>query len=890
MVIKTGRAAKDIGGFRRGLFFVCAISFALTAPDFLFAAGAAPADSLPTLETILEKYIQALGGKEAIAAIRTRELSGELTHDFPAQSPPRLVLPVKVLAAAPHQWRLVLKTRSGVQQMGFDGERGWLQNADRVLIDNSQARSRLAYLFHPQAAIRLGDYFSGLSLEGEVVTEGRTEYVVKATGSGGTKLTLYFDARTGLLNRLGENILVKKYGLASGVLHPVDIVIARQGGTSTYNFSDIAANIGLDEARFAIPTLDEVFPAVFEGLKDRDIVPLLKNFPSVHGDMNIPCRDGRFLHDLVVRNGYKRGLEIGTFTGYSALWLGLAFKRTAGRLVTIEVEAASGEEARGNIRRARLEGVVDSRIADAMAEIPGLSGEFDFVFIDANKPDYAKYFELVRGRVGAGGTIVAHNVTNHADDMGDYLAAIQNDPGLETTFEELSAEGMSVSRVRGPASGPPAKADASRRTVRTPRPAPPVFNVEDMRHDFGQLRNLLEKEHCCLYEYTGKEEFDRLFDEGFRQLDRPLSYEEFFRVTAPLAAKVGCMHTALWMPGRFFALGRDNLFPLRVRLIEDHLVVTGSYRDPLEVPVGSLILEVNGVAADRIFDELRAITSADALNPHFIDTQVEKRFAMFYASVFGFPDAYKVTYTLPGRMNRLTADLRPADLASVRRVVFANFNHPPLTLEFLEDKRTAVMTVPTFSYYDRVDDFRDFMDRSFREIKDKGIANLILDLRGNDGGDPFCAVILYSYLEKEPAPYFAEPYGKYAELAKPVPPAENHFTGRLFTLLDGRCGSTNGHFSALLKYHGIGKFVGTPSGATYKCNAGKNTEIQLDKTGLILTFGRSTYAAAVKGMDKARPIMPDYPVRETYRDFLAGKDVYLEAALALVGSQKDKAK
>jgi hypothetical protein len=78
--------------------------------------------------------------------------------------------------------------------------------------------------------------------------------------------------------------------------------------------------------------------------------------------------------------------------------------------------------------------------------------------------------------------------------------------------------------------------------------------------------------------------------------------------------------------------------------------------------------------------------------------------------------------------------------------------------------------------------------------------------------------------------------------------------------------------------------VGTPSGSTYKCNAGKNTQVELDKTSIILTLGRSTYAAAVKGMDKARPIMPDYLVRETYQDFLDGKDVYLEAALSLIES------
>jgi len=62
----------------------------------------------------------------------------------------------------------------------------------------------------------------------------------------------------------------------------------------------------------------------------------------------------------------------------------------------------------------------------------------------------------VRDRVAAGGVIVGHNVTNYARDMQDYLAAVRNDPGLETTFHELSAEGLSVSVVRDPGSPGPA--------------------------------------------------------------------------------------------------------------------------------------------------------------------------------------------------------------------------------------------------------------------------------------------------------------------------------------------------------------------------------------------------------------------------------------------------
>jgi caffeoyl-CoA O-methyltransferase len=129
--------------------------------------------------------------------------------------------------------------------------------------------------------------------------------------------------------------------------------------------------------------------------------------------------------------------------------MGSAFERTDGKLITVEIDSGPGEKARQNIRSAGLEGVVDARIADAFAEIPKILGEFDFVFIDAWKPDYVKFLNLLRNRVVKGGAIVGHNVTNYAQDMQEYLDAIKSDSGLETTFSKLSAEGMSISVVRG---------------------------------------------------------------------------------------------------------------------------------------------------------------------------------------------------------------------------------------------------------------------------------------------------------------------------------------------------------------------------------------------------------------------------------------------------------
>lgn len=118
--------------------------------------------------------------------------------------------------------------------------------------------------------------------------------------------------------------------------------------------------------------------------------------------------------------------------------------------------------------------------------------------------------------------------------------------------------------------------------------------------------------------------------------------------------------------------------------------------------------------------------------------------------------------------------------------------------------------------------------------------------------------------------------------------AENHFQGNPFILIDGSCGSTNGHFCSLLKYHQIGKFIGTPGGSSYKCNAGNDTEFILPNSKILITIGRTTYAVAVQGMDKQQPIMPDIYINESYSDFLNSKDIFIECALDQIRSEMNK--
>ncbi len=179
----------------------------------------------------------------------------------------------------------------------------------------------------------------------------------------------------------------------------------------------------------------------FEGLDYEQAVPVLKEAFG-HG---IRPSDGRMLHDIIVENGYKRALDVGTAKGYAALWFALAMNRTGGKVTTIEIDPQVAAEARGNFRRAGLAGVIDSRINDALAEIPEIPGDFDFVFVDTGVPGMnKKVLDLVYHRLSPGGVIAAHNAYAFSATDPVFLKEIETNPNLATRIVPTISGGISI--------------------------------------------------------------------------------------------------------------------------------------------------------------------------------------------------------------------------------------------------------------------------------------------------------------------------------------------------------------------------------------------------------------------------------------------------------------
>lgn len=164
--------------------------------------------------------------------------------------------------------------------------------------------------------------------------------------------------------------------------------------------------------------------------------------------LNTTPEDAMMLRILVESAGCKRGVEVGTASGFGALNMGISFERTGGHLWTHDINPAAVKETRENLKKVGLENVVTCVEGDALQTLQKIEGPIDFVFIDALKKDYFKYFKILEPKLKVGAVVVADNVIVSAHEMKDYLDFVQTSPNYDTVIIRCSLEkkdGMSVS-------------------------------------------------------------------------------------------------------------------------------------------------------------------------------------------------------------------------------------------------------------------------------------------------------------------------------------------------------------------------------------------------------------------------------------------------------------
>jgi len=212
----------------------------------------------PTADEILQKYVTALGGADAIHKITSRAMTGKILTGANESA-------VEVLTKAPNKRITITHMGNGESYTAFDGTGGWMGNSGRPARDMSAAESAASGLdaeFY--LALRLKEIYPQLR-RGRPETIGDAEcQVLNGSAPGKPPVRLYFDSKTGLLVRMvryaetpvGRNptqIDYADYREVDGVKMPFRWTLARPNGRFTIQISEVKANAPIDDARFAKP-------------------------------------------------------------------------------------------------------------------------------------------------------------------------------------------------------------------------------------------------------------------------------------------------------------------------------------------------------------------------------------------------------------------------------------------------------------------------------------------------------------------------------------------------------------------------------------------------------------------------------------------------------------
>ena len=176
---------------------------------------------------------------------------------------------------------------------------------------------------------------------------------------------------------------------------------------------------------------DEILKEI-EGIAERKFLPILGP------------EKGQILAKTVLEVEPKRVLEIGTLVGYSAILMGKELGKET-HLITIEIHDDEARIARKNIERAKIPPTVKVIVGDAKEVIPKLQGEFDLVFVDAEKSEYLEYLQLGETRLHKGSTVVADNAGIFADQMSDYLGYVRSSGKYRSRFVPVGEDGLEIS-------------------------------------------------------------------------------------------------------------------------------------------------------------------------------------------------------------------------------------------------------------------------------------------------------------------------------------------------------------------------------------------------------------------------------------------------------------
>jgi len=422
-----------------------------------------------------------------------------------------------------------------------------------------------------------------------------------------------------------------------------------------------------------------------------------------------------------------------------------------------------------------------------------------------------------------------------------------------------------------------------------------TIHPDSLLADLKILATTIRENHPMMNRYTTRERFDNLTLRTGMQITKEYNPAIVYASLSTLVSSIGCGHTYLHpseQAEKRLAYIQD--LPFDIAVIDKSIYISAVHTTEYQPYAGAELYRINEVPADRLVTSSFHYISADGYNLTRKAYLLEHQFSFYLNMLMGNPDSLYIESSAGNFMVRYpTHFTKPAS------------EEAEATFQLLSDvPHTALLTVPHF------DDGKAVFKQCFRSLQDQHVSQLIIDLRGNGGGNGNVGGELLSYvidstltyfLDRKTAPLrysdyikdregimisnqYTEPDSmtrRYTIMIKPQ--KQYHFDGQLYVLTDRGTFSTGAYVASVLKHITGAIVIGEETGGSaFGIGGGVIAKLTLPNTGLSVRFPLYAWWFNIGDDNTGRGVIPDIPVRRDPDLLGTGLDAELKKAIEVI--------